>query len=610
MQHPPVWVLLYMAAKRKSHRFATLYQLAVEAFHPYKWQILALTVLGFGGGLLEGIGVNALIPLFSFALGEDGYAGDFISRTIAQTFSFFNWSYTLEYLLVLVSVLFLGKAVVTVVLHYLRIKITSDYEEATRRRLFKAMLQADWPFLIQQRLGNLETIVMVDVPASMQLLNQISTAIMTATSLLIYIVVALNISPAITLLTLAVGCILFVLFRPLVRMTKKIAYQRTATNKLVAHHVSENILGVKTVKAMSVVDPVAQEGNRHFAMLKWLSIRLAMYKSIIISVVQPVGVVFVCVIFYFFNRLPNFNLAVLIALVYLIQKMFVYIQQLQSTFQAFNEYVPHLRSALDYQKIAEKNREAISQDGKPFYFQQQLEFQGVSFAYTPERSVLRDLSFSVRKGSMVGLVGPSGAGKTTLVDLILRLLQPTTGKIILDGNPILDIKLAEWRTHIGYVSQDIFLVNDTVAQNIRFYDTTISDQAVVEAARMANILDFIQQLPQGFATPIGERGILLSAGQRQRIVIARILARQPELLILDEATSALDNESEFRIQEVIQNLHGKITVIVIAHRLSTVLGVDHLLVLDKGGIVEQGAPQDLLKNKNSYFFKIYNIRNE
>jgi len=218
------------------------------------------------------------------------------------------------------------------------------------------------------------------------------------------------------------------------------------------------------------------------------------------------------------------------------------------------------------------------------------------------------MSFSIERGEMIGLIGFSGAGKTTIVDLFLRLFQPSKGKILIDDVNIEDISMEQWRRNIGYISQDMFLKNGTIAENIKFYDEKITDGDMEEAAKMANIYEFIQTLPDKFSTLIGERGVLLSAGQRQRVVIARVLAKKPKILVMDEATSALDNESEIQIQKIIENLKGKITVLVIAHRLSTIINSDRLLVLENGKIIEQGRPQDLLEDKKTYFYKVYNIR--
>jgi len=269
--------------------------------------------------------------------------------------------------------------------------------------------------------------------------------------------------------------------------------------------------------------------------------------------------------------------------------------------------LPHLQAILTYNDAAASHQERVV-GTKEFVFKKQLQFSGVGFGYVANQSVLHNLNFEINHGEMVGIIGPSGVGKTTVVDLMLRLLTPTSGQLLVDDVPATEIRLDQWRSKIGYVSQDIFLMNETIKNNIRFYNQNLTEQEIVTAAQMANIDGFIQTLPEKYETVIGERGIMLSAGQRQRIVIARILARKPELLILDEATSALDNESEAQIQQVIKRLKGTITVVVIAHRLSTVMDADRLLVLEKGGITEQGSPQDLIKNKQSYFSKVYNIR--
>ena len=207
----------------------------------------------------------------------------------------------------------------------------------------------------------------------------------------------------------------------------------------------------------------------------------------------------------------------------------------------------------------------------------------------------------------MGLIGPSGAGKTTIVDLLLRLYQSQKGIIELDGGDISDIKMKEWRTNIGYVPQDAFMINDTIENNIRFYGDSVTNEDIMEAVKMANIYEFIESQPEKFQAMVGERGTLLSGGQRQRIVLARVLARKPKILILDEATSSLDNESEFLIQKAIEGLRGKISILMIAHRLSTVMIADNLIILENGKIIESGSPKNLLQDENSYFYKNYNL---
>src|SRR3989338_5365338 len=325
-----------------------------------------------------------------------------------------------------------------------------------------------------------------------------------------------------------------------------------------------------------------------------------MLQQISSQAMAPIGIMYIAAILSLAFKTPFISLAALPTILYLIYRIFTYIQQLQMNLQYMSELVPHLERVINYENNAQELKEGTA-GSLPF------SFDHVSFSYQKERLVLRDVSFSIRKGSMVGIVGPSGAGKTTCVDMMLRLLEPTLGAITLDRVNIRDVALPEWRRKVGYVSQDFFLIQDTISNNIRFYDESISDEDVWEAARLAHIDAFIRKCPNGLETMVGERGIMLSAGERQRITIARALARKPELLILDEATSALDNESEAHIKRVIEELKGRITIIAIAHRLSTIMDSDTLVVLSEGAVMETGSPRKLLADTDSYFYKVYSI---
>lgn len=228
-----------------------------------------------------------------------------------------------------------------------------------------------------------------------------------------------------------------------------------------------------------------------------------------------------------------------------------------------------------------------------------VEFDSVSFAYEDE-PVLRDVSFSVRPGETVALVGPSGAGKSTTLDLLARFHDPTSGRILVDGHDLRELDLARYRRRVAMVSQQPFLFNTTLLENIRCGRPDASFDEVVQAARAAQIHDFVESLPEGYDTLAGERGCNLSGGQMQRITIARALLRDPAILLLDEATSALDSESEEAVQRALANLMRGRTCFVIAHRLATVVDADQILVLDGGRLVERGRHQDLLRRKGLY----------
>jgi ATP-binding cassette subfamily B protein len=229
-----------------------------------------------------------------------------------------------------------------------------------------------------------------------------------------------------------------------------------------------------------------------------------------------------------------------------------------------------------------------------------VEYHNVSFAYKPGESVLKDISLLVLPGEAIALVGASGAGKTTFVNLLPRFYDPITGQILIDGIDIRDVKFHSLRRQIGIVPQETIIFSGTIAQNIAFGQDAFDLEAVAQAAKIANAHQFISQLPEGYHTWVGERGVNLSGGQRQRIAIARAVLLNPQILILDEATSALDSESEALVQEALERLMQNRTVFIIAHRLSTVRRCDRILVLEQGQIVESGTHEELLSLERRY----------
>ncbi len=591
----------------KKIKLSETFNILFKAYGRYKWQIVGMILLGFLGGLFEGISIGALIPLFSILVSNQMMAQDPISRSISALFEYLPFSFSITSLLALIVILFTAKVLALLLFGQVRVRIISNYKRDMMRELFEGALFARWGFLLQQKLGYLQSTFIRDVQNGAGLFMSLGHAILAFTTLFMYFLVALNISPMITLLTLGIGGVTLISLRPLVKIARHVAEDMSKLEKDTTQHINQYITGMKAVKSSAAETSVLKKGIVYLDSLRNLTVKSDLRRSLSTVFIQPASLIFISMLFIFSYRDPYFNLAAFIATIYLVQKIFLDVESIQRSFHAIADLLPYTADAVelkeDFGKFKEENRGT-----EPFAFEKKIEFRDITFGYTPEKMVLDGLNLAIHKGEVLGLVGPSGGGKTSLADLLLRLFRPGNGVILVDGKNVEGTDLKNWRDHLGYVSQDIFLLNDTIGQNIRFYREELTSDDIIEAAKKANIYDFILSLKDGFETLVGERGVMLSAGQRQRIVLARELAHRPEILILDEATSSLDGESEMLIQKSINNLKSTKTIFMIAHRLSTLVDVDRLLVLDKGKIIEEGSPEELLADPTSYFYRLYHIK--
>lgn len=411
-------------------------------------------------------------------------------------------------------------------------------------------------------------------------------------------VLALLVSPVLVSSTMAFGMF----------MRKKYILLRQKIGELNST-IQDNISGIRTIKGFAREDYEYKRFNNINKENRDLHIQIGYLNTIfhpVIGILMEVGALIV--LLYGGIKVLRGEMTAGMFVVF-----FPYVSMLNGPIMGINRFFTYIIRALAsvdrvFEVLDTKPEVADKEDAIELPpIKGYVEFQDVCFSYTKEVEVLKNVSFKCNPGQMVAFVGPSGAGKSTAISMVARFYDPTSGKILVDGYDLRDVKQISLRKQMGIVLQDPFLFNDTVKNNIAYGKLGATDEEIIEAAKAANAHDFILELPNGYETVIGERGIKLSGGQKQRISIARAILADPRILILDEATSSVDTETEMLIQTAIQRLVTNRTTFVIAHRLSTVHNADLIIVLDKGNVVEMGKHKDLIIN-NGLYSRLYQIQ--
>ncbi len=481
-----------------------------------------------------------------------------------------------------------------------------------RKRIFEQLQALNLSYFMKTHSGELVNSIIGEVGNIKQVFNAAAYAIVRGLTIAVYGVSLVLLSWQLTTISLLLFSLLAVGLSRLNRQVREASFAVSTANGKFASVAIEFINGIRTVQAFATQDFERKRFYRTSSELVGASTKALSAMSLI----RPLGegiattilVSMIIAAFGGFLTQGAMQAASLLTFLFILFRLVPIIQDLNGIIAVFSSL----------QGSTANIKQLLRTDDKPYFQDGHIEFSGlkqsidlvsVDFGYDSNNLVLQNITLTIRCGQMTALVGASGAGKTTLADLIPRFYDPTAGNVLIDGVNLREFEIKSVRQKMAVVSQDTFIFNTNVRNNIAYGIEGADEAAIQEAARQANALEFIQEMPEGFETQLGDRGVRLSGGQRQRIAIARALLRNPDILILDEATSALDSVSERLIQESLEKLSIGRTVIAIAHRLSTIVRADKVVVLERGRIVEQGGYQELLEQRGK-LWKYHQMQHE
>ncbi|MEN6551690.1 MAG: ABC transporter ATP-binding protein [Methanobacterium sp.] len=484
-------------------------------------------------------------------------------------------------------------------------EIQYQFAAHLRKRLYIVITNSNWLFFSRMKSSNFAHALTNEIDRISMGTGQFLTFISGIMILVVYIVFALKLAGIITGVIFVVGVAILLILRRKASRSRSSGEEITTTTRDLYYSIMQHLEGMKTIKSFGMEkenikvfsNQTNQVASNYLESIKSYADVKLLFDVGTVLVLSVMVMVLIEIV-----KLPT---ASLFLLIYLFVRMIPQFSTIQRAYQYFINMLPAFGNVMDLEEQCLENSEATGLGEGKIELKKGICFENVTFSYRGEdHFAMKDLELNISVGKTTAIAGPSGAGKSTVADLLMGLIQPDEGKITVDGIPISGTFFKSWRNEIGYVSQETFLFNESVRFNLLLANHNAGENDLIDALKLAAANEFVFKLPEGLDTIIGDRGVRLSGGERQRLALARAILRKPSLLIMDEATSNLDSDNEKKILKAIDDLHGEITILMIAHRISTIKNADYIYLVDGGNIVESGSWDELLKKEKGWFWDI------
>jgi ATP-binding cassette subfamily C protein len=574
-------------------------------------RIFLFCTLSVVSALTNGIGILLIFPLlYITGVFKGSYGSNIFFYILSKLIPRLNTHLGLIIVLAIYIAILVLKAFLDRAVSILMINIISEYKEKIMVEYFTNLTETDWTYYITKSKSQLMNSILNDTERVKSGLYTQLTMLSNIILAIVHILLSVIISWKATILILVIGAVSFIYISPYIKKMHNIGNDQRKTYKDLINEVMQQMESLKDIKIYGLQDEHIKNFSKCTSAIRRTMIEFNVLSSkptLIYKIIAPVVISF---FIYYCIEIANIHPASLITIILIFAKLWPLYSSFQNDIQNYTITLPSYSSLRSQIEEFIKHKTITSLEQRPIEIEKSIEFKNVYFSYPQSKDnlILDNISFTIPKNKITALVGKSGSGKTTIADMLVGLLQPVQGYILVDNGPLNNEFLKSWQSQIAYVQQDSFLFNCSIKENLLIYAPYASNEDIDHALYSA-CAEFVHSLPLGINTIIGDRGVTLSGGERQRIILARALIRKPKFLILDEATSSLDNENEHRIQKIIEDLSKDITILVIAHRLSTVKRSDTIVAINKGHVVEIGSYKELSSKNNGFLYEMIEVTN-